>query len=95
VENPPRFLEILKSGWHFPLPIAFLIATLAWPEFFSIPIERAAVYTSVMIAVFALIFGYRGQRVTLSQLGRAVLDTGLAALDIVLIGAAAGSWSAC
>ena len=90
VENPPRFLEILKSGWHFPLPIAFLIATLAWPEFFSIPIERAAVYTSVMIAVFALIFGYRGQRVTLSQLGRAVLDTGLAALDIVLIGAAAG-----
>ncbi len=90
VENPPRFLEVLKSGWHFPLPIAFLIATLAWPEFFSIPIERAAVYTSVMIAVLALIFGYRGQRVTLRQLGRAVLDTGLAALDIVLIGAAAG-----
>src|SRR6185503_13530456 len=90
VENPPRFVEILKSGWHFPLPIAFLVATLAWPEFFSIPIERAAIYTTAMIAVLASIFGYRGQRVTLRELGRAVLDTGLAALDIVLIGAAAG-----
>jgi TRAP transporter 4TM/12TM fusion protein len=90
VEEKPRFLEILKSGWHFPLPIAFLVATLAWPEVFSLPIERAAVYTTAMIAVLALLFGYRGQRVTLRQLGRAVVDTGLAALDIVLIGAAAG-----
>src|SRR5204863_3420379 len=90
VENPPRFLEILKSGWHFPLPIAFLIATLAWPAFFSIPIERAAIYTSVMIAVLSLTFGYRGRRITPRELARAVLDTGLAALDIVLIGAAAG-----
>ncbi len=90
VEYMPRFLDILKSGWHFPIPIAFLIATLAWPEFFSIPIERAAVYTTAMIAVLSLVFGYRGSRVTLRELGRAVLDTGLAALDIVLIGAAAG-----
>ena len=90
VENMPRFADILKSGWHFPIPIVFLIATLAWPEFFSIPIERAAVYTSVMIAVLALAFGYRGHRITLRELARSVLDTGLAALDIVLIGAAAG-----
>jgi TRAP transporter 4TM/12TM fusion protein len=90
VEDKPRFLDILKSGWHFPLPIAFLIATLAWPEFFSIPIERAAIYTSAMIAVLSWIFGYRGHRVSLREMARAVLDTGLAALDIVLIGAAAG-----
>ena len=90
VEDKPRFIDILKSGWHFPLPIAFLIATLAWPEFFSIPIERAAIYTSVMIAVLSLTFGYRGRRITPRELARAVLDTGLAALDIVLIGAAAG-----
>jgi TRAP transporter 4TM/12TM fusion protein len=90
VENMPRFVDILKSGWHFPIPIAFLIATLAWPEFFSIPIERAAIYTTAMIAVLSWIFGYRGHRVSLAEMGRAVLDTGLAALDIVLIGAAAG-----
>ncbi|HZD19959.1 MAG TPA: TRAP transporter fused permease subunit [Burkholderiales bacterium] len=90
VENMPRFVDILKSGWHFPIPIAFLIATLAWPEFFSIPIERAAIYTTAMIAVLSWIFGYRGHRVSLAEMARAVLDTGLAALDIVLIGAAAG-----
>src|SRR3982750_2618219 len=79
VEDKPRFLEILKSGWHFPLPIAFLIATLAWPEYFSIPIERAAIYTTAMIGVLSLIFGYRGRRITLREMGRAVLDTGLPA----------------
>jgi len=30
VEAMPRFADILKSGWHFPLPIVFLIATLVW-----------------------------------------------------------------
>jgi len=90
VEAMPRFLDIVKSGWYFPLPIAFLIATLAWPEYFGIPIERAAVYTTAMIAALSLAFGYRGKRISLAELGRAVLDTGLAALDIVLIGAAAG-----
>ena len=90
VEAMPRFADILKSGWHFPLPIVFLIATLVWPEIFGIPIERAAVYTTAMIAALSLAFGYRGKRIGLRELGRAVLDTGLAALDIVLIGAAAG-----
>ena len=86
----PGFLEILRSGWHFPIPIAFLIATLAWPEVFQIPIERAAIYATGMLIVLCLLFGYRGKRVTIMEMGRAVLDTGRAALDIVLIGAAAG-----
>jgi TRAP transporter 4TM/12TM fusion protein len=90
VEDVPRFLEILKSGWHFPIPIAFLVATLAWPEVFAIPIERAAIYTTAMIAVLSLMFGYRGRRIRLAEMGRAILDTGVAALDIILIGAAAG-----
>ena len=81
---------MLKSGWHFPIPIAFLIATLAWPEFFQIPIERAAIYSTAMLIVLSLAFGYRGSRVTSRQMLRAILDTGRAALDIVLIGAAAG-----
>jgi TRAP transporter 4TM/12TM fusion protein len=90
VENLPTFLEVLKSGWHFPIPIAFLIATLTWPEFFQIPIERAAIYSTAMLIVLSLVFGYRGTRVTPIEMVRAVLDTGRAALDIILIGAAAG-----
>jgi TRAP transporter 4TM/12TM fusion protein len=90
VENIPAFREVLASGWHFPIPIAFLIATLIWPEYFQIPIERAAIYSTAMLIVLSLIFGYRGARVTPAQMLRAVIDTGRAALDIILIGAAAG-----
>ena len=90
VEDPPKFLEVLKSGWHFPIPLIFLIVTIAYPETFQIPIERAAVYTTAIMIVLSMTFGYRGTRVTPTQMLRAVLDTGRAALDIVLIGAAAG-----
>jgi TRAP transporter 4TM/12TM fusion protein len=89
-DNIPSIGEVLKSGWHFPIPIAFLVATLVWPEFFQIPIERAAVYSTAILIVLALLFGYRGRRVTIAEMFRAVIDTGRVALDIVLIGAAAG-----
>jgi TRAP transporter 4TM/12TM fusion protein len=90
VENIPRIGEVVRSGWHFPIPLAFLVATLAWPEFFQIPIERAAVYSTGILIVLSMLFGYRGKRVTPGEMLRAILDTGRAALDIVLIGAAAG-----
>jgi TRAP transporter 4TM/12TM fusion protein len=90
IENIPPFFEVVKSGWHFPIPIAFLIATLIWPEYFQIPIERAAIYSTAILIVLSLTFGYRGERVTPKQMLRAILDTGRAALDIILIGGAAG-----
>ncbi len=90
VENPPKFTEVLKSGWHFPIPIAFLVVTIAYPDVFQIPIERSAIYATGILIVFSLVFGYRGNRVTPREMLRAILDTGRAALDIVLIGAAAG-----
>lgn len=90
VEDMPRFSEVLKSGWHFPIPLAFLVITIAYPEIFQVPIERAAVYATGILIVLSMTFGYRGHRVSPRQMLRAVLDTGRAALDIVLIGAAAG-----
>ena len=90
VDNMPSFGEVVKSGWHFPIPLVFLIATLAWPEYFQIPIERAAIYATGILIVLCLAFGYRGTRVTPRQMLRAILDTGRAALDIVLISTAAG-----
>jgi TRAP transporter 4TM/12TM fusion protein len=90
VEDAPKLSEVLKSGWHFPIPLIFLIVTIAYPEIFQIPIERAAVYATAILIVLSMIFGYRGTRVTPRQMIRAILDTGRASLDIVLIGAAAG-----
>ncbi len=68
----------------------FLVVTIAYPEIFQIPIERSAVYATAILIVLSMTFGYRGHRVSPRQMLRAVLDTGRAALDIVLIGAAAG-----
>ena len=90
VADMPSFREVLLSGWHFPIPLIFLVTTLAWPEFFQIPIERAAIYSTGILIVLSLTFGYRGKRVTPAEMVRAILDTGRAALDIILIGAAAG-----
>ena len=90
IRDVPAFSEVITSGWHFPIPIAFLIITIAYPDIFQIPIERAAVYSTGILIVLSLVFGYRGNRVSVAQMCRAVLDTGRAALDIVLIGAAAG-----
>jgi TRAP transporter 4TM/12TM fusion protein len=90
VPDAPKFGEVLRSGWHFPIPLVFLIVTIAYPDVFQIPIERAAVYATAILIVLSMAFGYRGQRVSAREMLRAVLDTGRAALDIVLIGAAAG-----
>jgi TRAP transporter 4TM/12TM fusion protein len=90
VAEVPRFGEVVRSGWHFPIPIAFLVITIAYPDVFQISIERAAIYSTAILIVLSMTFGYRGSRVTPRQMLRAVLDTGRAALDIVLIGAAAG-----
>jgi TRAP transporter 4TM/12TM fusion protein len=90
VENAPQFKEVLKSGWHFPIPLVFLVVTIAYPNVFQIPIERAAIYATAILIVLSMSFGYRGERVSARDMLRAILDTGRAALDIVLIGAAAG-----
>ena len=90
VAEAPKFAEVLKSGWHFPIPLIFLIVTIVYPEIFQIPIERAAVYATAILIVLSMVFGYRGTRVRPRQMLRAILDTGRASLDIVLIGAAAG-----
>jgi len=90
VENAPEFKEVLKSGWHFPIPLIFLVVTIAYPQIFEIPIERAAVYATAILIVLSMTFGYRGNRVSPRQMLRAILDTGRASLDILLIGAAAG-----
>ncbi|MDB5572247.1 MAG: hypothetical protein JWN93_3430 [Hyphomicrobiales bacterium] len=82
-----RFMSVLRDGWHFLLPIAFLIVGLL---FLEMQAERAAIYATLMLLAFNFMFTYRGSRCTVSELWRAVLDTGRSSLDIILISAAAG-----
>ena len=87
VDEGPGFLATLAAGWHFLLPLAFLVAGLLWLE---LQPERAAIYATGILLVLGPLVGYRGRRVGPAELLRAIVEAGRASLDIILIGAAAG-----
>jgi TRAP transporter 4TM/12TM fusion protein len=89
-DDRPGFLAVLVAGWHFLIPIMFLVVALLYPEIFGMTPERVAIAATALLMVLTLIFGYRGRRVPIGEMLRAVIDTGRVALDIILIGAAAG-----
>jgi TRAP transporter 4TM/12TM fusion protein len=90
IADAPPVGEVLKSGWHFLVPIAFLIAGLVYPEVFRLTPEKVAIVATAMLMLFALVFGYRGRRASVGQVLKAIVETGRVSLDIILIGAAAG-----
>ncbi|MFL6797378.1 MAG: TRAP transporter permease [Xanthobacteraceae bacterium] len=92
VQDPaaPTISQVMRSGWHFLLPIMFLVLALIYPEVLLLTPEKAAVLATVMLMVLTFVFGYRGKRPTARELGMAVIESGRISLDILLIGAAAG-----
>jgi TRAP transporter 4TM/12TM fusion protein len=90
IEGAPRIAEVFASGWHFLVPIGFLVAALIYPEVFRLTPEKAAIVATGLLLLLALVFGYRGRRATVREVLRAIVDTGRVSLDIILIGAAAG-----
>ena len=90
IEDQPGFLAVLAAGWHFLIPIVFLVVALLYPEISGMTPERVAIAATALLMVLTLIFGYRGRRISIGEMLRAVIDTGRVALDIILIGAAAG-----
>lgn len=90
VEEAPGFIDTLKAGWHFVVPIAFLVYALMYPEVTKLTPEKAAIYATVLLMALALIFGYRGKKLGFFGMMKAIMDTGRVSLDIILIGAAAG-----
>jgi len=90
IEGAPRLGEVLKAGWHFLIPISFLVFALIYPEVLLLTPEKAAIVATGLLMVCALTFGYRGKRTSIPDMLRAVIETGRVSLDIILIGAAAG-----
>ena len=88
--EPITVREVMLAGWHFLLPIAFLVAALMAPELFRLTPEKAAIVSTGLLIGLALWRGYRGEAVTFAEMIRAIVDTGRVSLDIILIGAAAG-----
>ena len=90
IADAPTIGEVLKSGWHFLVPILFLVYALMYPDVTRLTPEKAAVVATGILMVLTMIFGYRGKRLSLLEMLKAVRDTGRVSLDIILIGAAAG-----
>lgn len=88
-ETPP-IMEVLKSGWHFVVPLVFLVFALIYQDVLMLTPEKAAIVSTLMLMVLSLTFGYRGKRLTVMQMLAAIRETGRVSLDIILIGAAAG-----
>jgi TRAP transporter 4TM/12TM fusion protein len=83
----PQLLAVLRSGWYFPIPFVALVYTLVewnWPAEYS-----ALAATAILIGL-SLAFGYKGRRVPLREVLTAVVSTGSAVVDLILICAVAG-----
>jgi TRAP transporter 4TM/12TM fusion protein len=86
-ERLPQTLQVLRSGWYFPLPFALLIwALLGW----NMQAEYAALLATGVLIACSLAFGYKGRRVPLAEMFRVIVSTGGAVVDLVLICAVAG-----
>ena len=90
IKDAPTLAEVIKSGWHFLVPITFLVVALIYPEVFRLTPEKAAIVATGLLIALALVFGYRRKRATVGEIVMAVIETGRVSLDIILIGAAAG-----
>jgi TRAP transporter 4TM/12TM fusion protein len=86
-EDIPRLAPVLKSGVVFVIPFAVLIYLLFWANREA---EFAAVIAALVVAGIGIAFGYKGLRMKLRVLIHALVATGLASLDILIIAAAAG-----
>lgn len=83
----PPLGRVIKEGWFYVLPFVVLIYAL-----FSLnkSPEEAALWAIGSVVLVNWIFGYKGHRMSLSEIYGSVRDTGTTGVDIVVIGAMAG-----
>ncbi|KZX98485.1 C4-dicarboxylate ABC transporter permease [Sulfitobacter sp. HI0023] len=79
--------KILREGWQFLAPFALLIYALFGLNWRP---ELAACASALLLAVFAIVLPYRGQRSPMLDLLRAIPESGKGMIEIVVISAAAG-----
>jgi TRAP transporter 4TM/12TM fusion protein len=83
----PRLVKVLARGWAFFLPFAVLIYALFT---LRIEAERAAMYACAAVMIVGFALGYGLQRLTLREVWRCMVRTGVSSADILIISAAAG-----
>lgn len=83
----PALLQVLREGWFFLAPFAVIIVGLL---VYNLEPEYAALLACAVLIGACALFRYRGQRAAWGEVLGAIVSTGSAVLDIVVICAAAG-----
>jgi len=84
----PPLWKTMKEGWFFVVPFGVLIYALFVMN--RAP-ETAALWSGATVVVVNWAFGYKGKRISVSEIVTAVRDTGVrGGSEIVIIGAMAG-----
>jgi TRAP transporter 4TM/12TM fusion protein len=83
----PAVLTVLHEGWHFIIPFAVLIGGLLW---WNLEAEYAALLSTAVLIVLALVVPYKGRRLRPGEAIAAVVAAGGAVVDIIAITAIAG-----
>jgi TRAP transporter 4TM/12TM fusion protein len=82
-----RAWPVLRDGGIFILPFAVLLLAMFY---LNVQPEEAALYAAAALLPLGLLRGYRGTRIRLRDLPRALILTGFTVLDLMMIAAAAG-----
>jgi len=83
----PRARDVLRHGWHFPIPFVVLIYALFWG---GEEADSAGLITTAVALALAFIFPFQGKRIGLKDVYEMLRDTGLSVIDLFMIGAASG-----
>ena len=83
----PRVGAVMRAGWYFPIPFVVLVYTLFWLNYEP---ETAGLAATVVSLVLATIFPFQGKRIGPRDLYEMLRSSGLAVLELFMIGAAAG-----
>ena len=83
----PRVGAVMRAGWYFPIPFVVLVYALFWLNYEP---ETAGLAATVASLALAMIFPFQGRRIGLRDLYQMLRESGLAVLDLFMIGAAAG-----
>lgn len=83
----PQVAEVMRAGWWFPIPFVVLVMGLvSW----NWQAEYAALAAAAVLLAFAVTVGYKGKRLGAVAAVDAIVSTGTAVLDIIIVTAAAG-----
>jgi len=87
VAQLPQLAAVLKAGWYFPIPFVALVYVLIQLNWRA---EYSALFATAVLIACSLAFGYKGARVPVADILKAVVSTGGAVVDLIMICAVAG-----